>query len=1094
MSTPALTKSFVGTPRATPKPTPSPSKQEVEIPATPSRKRRRVRKQKKREEFDFNSVPGIARIILSPAVQQALGCVVDDNVTAENPWKHVAKYKIEYDLELHEKNSLFFPLKAEIAAYPGQNMLLGYVAQGATNVDLFYICLTEAAENEVSIIRAELRKKQDERMNNCVYRPIQEWSSLGSEEDVKELLILCNRPLLEVEVETEYPVLPHKVEFRCRLVQNAKDGYAELLAGRNTYSNLHKKQIDAGAQVTPVFVINEAQTVCTYPRNAGTQYHYECKLDETLTQEFQDNFKFFVNRKLKILSDMLYVGGEINFYTADYIKLIRNLKYTTVPQVAYVQEYTFLLEEGMCRGKQIASLSWHPLWTGIVACAYSDECSHSYLKYRPNKDVVTEAVYDVLPVLLWSFKDTLRPRLYLQTPREVSVVSFCPYDENILIGGCINGQVIVWDIKNKLEGVEKEEPLTVAQQRYRVLMHSLMYWMKNVKDSKTVSWAAVSELEYSHRSVVTVIKWFSPFREITRSGQLKEIPEEENRTSLQFMTAARDGTILTWDLHAKPTLAAGSFRPQRKLRRLKERPPALNVDTSPYRALNRVLKPVYKIHLLAPNTNRNLPIAALSIRQTKAEYIEKYPNPNRKFDITERIYYKPAFNRPIHPLLTKVIVGTTEGDFIIAGWEGFAYNAGEVVNQEISTIDNYGKYHDGPIISLSRTESFPDLTLTVGGKVFALWRSDFIGMPVFWRRSKYKYTSGVWNNYRPSIFRLTRSDGHIEMWHLKTRSDRYQDIMFICGLGVTGSSTHSLPMKQNIMAISDSNGALRLYFVALNLTQMTEEDKCSTYRICENEAIRKTKFLKWQADWVAKHADLIQKRKEKAALLREKTDEKNRKEKERIEEENQQLLKEEEDRLVLLKTPQPGHYEEWASRQLLEREKLRMNKLLLSKKALDINVLERQQLPLLKEIREEQEKKIKQERRLKDAPKILEDTVAMLFPDAIKKHEPPPPDPYGGGDPADVKLKYFRDYQQLEQRCQEYVRDHQHVQRFDWLRVLHVGKERRRLLDGGYSRYNHKLRLLREKVARGGFTIPVVFGDGGSASSSGESANTNSTD
>ncbi|KAF2880133.1 hypothetical protein ILUMI_26044 [Ignelater luminosus] len=1098
MSTSVLPDTPRATPKATPRSTPSPSRQDVaQSEASASRrKRRRVRKQKPRDEFDFNSVPGITKIALSPTLQQVLGCVVDNDVTAEKPWKYVPKYKIEDNLELHDKSSEFLPIKAEIAKYAGQELLLGYVTQAGTDVDLFYICLTEAAENEVSRILDIIQKRQEERMYNSVYRPIMQWVSLGSENDVDEMLILCNRPLLEVEVESKYPIMPHKVQFRFRLVQNANDGYTELLASRSTFNNLYKKQIDVATQVTPAVVTNEAQTVCTYPRNMWTQYHYEYDPDKNLTKEFWDNFESFVNRKMEILDDMLYVGGVINFYTTDYTDLVRDIKYSTVPQVAHVKEYTFLLEEGLCRGKQIASLSWHPLWTGIVACAYSYECPHSYMKYKPNKDVVTEAVYNITPVLLWSFKDALRPRLHLMAPREVSVISFCPYDENILIGGCVNGQVIVWDIKNRLEGVEKEEPLTAAQQRYRALMHSLMRWMKNVKDPKIVNCAAVSELEYSHRSVVSAIKWFSPFRELTKSGQLKEIPEGEDRRTLQFMTAARDGTILTWDLLAKPTmLKGGAYRPQRKLRRLKERPPALNVDVSPYKALNRVFKPLFKIHILEPNTNRSLPIAALSIRRTKALSVEKYPSPNRKFDITERIYFKPTFNRPTHPLLTKVIVGTTEGDFIIAGWEGFAFNAGEVVNQEVSTIDNYGKYHDGPVVSLSRSELFPDLSLTVGGKVFALWKSDFIGKPVLWKRSKYKYTSGVWNSYRPSIFRLTRADGHIEMWHLKTRSDRYQDIKFICGLGVTGSSTHPLPLQQNVMGISDSNGALRLFFVAHNLTQATEEDKWSTYRLCEREAIRKEKFLKWQADWIAKHADLIQERKQKEALLREQLEERNKMQKEKTEEENEQIMKAEEDRLALLQTPQPGHYEEWANRQWLTREKGRMNRVLLGKKALDINILEKQQLPLLKEVRDEQQKKVKQEKRLKDAPKILEDTVAMLFPDAIKKREPSPPDPYGGGDPVDVKLKYFREYQQLEQRCQEYVSSHEHVHHFDWIQVLQAGRERRKVLDGGYSRYNHKLRLLREKIARGGLPLPpTAFRHGGSASSSGPSAYTNSTD
>ncbi|ENN73385.1 hypothetical protein YQE_10012, partial [Dendroctonus ponderosae] len=54
---------------------------------------------------------------------------------------------------------------------------------------------------------------------------------------------------------------------------------------------------------------------------------------------------------------------------------------------------------------------------------------------------VYRAVHTVNLVLIWSFLDGLKPRLVLESPREVYKVSFCGFDENVLIGGCRNGQV-----------------------------------------------------------------------------------------------------------------------------------------------------------------------------------------------------------------------------------------------------------------------------------------------------------------------------------------------------------------------------------------------------------------------------------------------------------------------------------------------------------------------------------------------------------------------------------------------------------------------------------------------------------------------------
>lgn len=45
-------------------------------------------------------------------------------------------------------------------------------------------------------------------------------------------------------------------------------------------------------------------------------------------------------------------------------------------------------------------------------------------------------------ILIWSFTDCLSPKLILECPREVTSVAVCPFDNNIIVGGCINGQVI----------------------------------------------------------------------------------------------------------------------------------------------------------------------------------------------------------------------------------------------------------------------------------------------------------------------------------------------------------------------------------------------------------------------------------------------------------------------------------------------------------------------------------------------------------------------------------------------------------------------------------------------------------------------------
>lgn len=61
------------------------------------------------------------------------------------------------------------------------------------------------------------------------------------------------------------------------------------------------------------------------------------------------------------------------------------------------------------------------------------------------------------------------------------------------------------------------------------------------------------------------------------------------------------------------------------------------------------------------------------------------------------------------------------------------------------------RYHDGPVntVSCSKIE---DITLTVGGKTFALWHKDLPNRPILWRKNKHLYTTSEWNMFEVSKF------------------------------------------------------------------------------------------------------------------------------------------------------------------------------------------------------------------------------------------------------------------------------------------------------------------------------------------------------
>lgn len=189
-------------------------------------------------------------------------------------------------------------------------------------------------------------------------------------------------------------------------------------------------------------------------------------------------------------------------------------------------------------------------------------------------------------VTMWSFDEKLYPKLELETSREITCLSYCPYDENLLVAGTSNGQLIIWDLKNRLKKVETEEVLTSAQTRYRIAMRSFLNWTKREEAVRIVRPVALSNLQNSHRSAVTTIEWLDRNAFVTATGLVRIKPGGSYRF---IVTASLDGTIAFWDMDFFDEVAAKNPNAPRKLKL-----PAHMVESaSDYERLNGLFRPLF---------------------------------------------------------------------------------------------------------------------------------------------------------------------------------------------------------------------------------------------------------------------------------------------------------------------------------------------------------------------------------------------------------------------------------------------------------------------------------------------------------------------
>lgn len=366
---------------------------------------------------------------------------------------------------------------------------------------------------------------------------------------------------------------------------------------------------------------------------------------------------------------------------------------------SYLEEVFCFSDPSKCRGKYACSIDWHPVLSGIVAVSYTYNTLNTLIKSKSaNTDMFFQfnakwtffscpiddeidpefdkkLAMSTNPILIWSFDDTLYPKLELESIREVSVVSFCPYDENVLIGGSVTGQIILWDLKGRLERVETDECLTENQSHNRKLIRSFMNWTQIDDDKRIVQVAASSPADYSHKAAVTSIKWLNRKYYVASTGQLLE-SSKPNELFRHFVTASLDGTISFWDLDYVDTRDTKTSTTRKKY----NLPDYMKEEISSYERLNNVIRPNYTIAY-------DRPISNFIFDEGLFQYTPMGNSANR--ELITRIEHSVS-DVAQENLVNKFIVGSLVGTISSFICEGFLCKEGkpEYVRQ-VRTLDHH---------------------------------------------------------------------------------------------------------------------------------------------------------------------------------------------------------------------------------------------------------------------------------------------------------------------------------------------------------------------------------------------------------------------
>uniref|UniRef100_A0A8D0DV88 Dynein axonemal intermediate chain 3 n=1 Tax=Salvator merianae TaxID=96440 RepID=A0A8D0DV88_SALMN len=511
--------------------------------------------------FIISGHPEIFPLVLTEKTQEIFNCRADVDITAENPYKLVNKEDIINDMKTRAAISDFHPFKKIILDYPGEELLVVFDRE-LTYGQLFYFVATEEAKEailnppEEEDDEGEFEGVQEEH----VYRPpVQKpWVSLGSEKEIEEESVKETTRKIKYKISRLHKEFGARIKFHCRNASTDKHGYVECTSYQDKHFTIRQLEKHTGTQVVPQEREAGTQTRWPYPKNATTQYY-----PRTFSEEEREKYlssevlKDFINSVALQVEVALQQNEIMNVFFDDWKALAEDESGFAGKSDVFLKEYQSFTDLHYLKDRTVSCICWHPTIFGIIAVAVTERLSYEERVQHSGKLLLWKA-----PILFWSFADPIHPQLMLECPEDIYCFEFSPSNPNIIAGGCMNGQVVLWDISEYEERLQNAKSGGSGSTK-TVNMPSFILEQQVAKEPHLVRYCAVSSIEYGHKSVITDIHWLPDtiyFWDL-RAHRLPLQPSGEKKKEDKLVTALPDvpTTFKHLDLTWRPLIKVNLF-------------------------------------------------------------------------------------------------------------------------------------------------------------------------------------------------------------------------------------------------------------------------------------------------------------------------------------------------------------------------------------------------------------------------------------------------------------------------------------------------------------------------------------------------------
>ncbi len=584
---------------------------------------------------------GTFAVSLSAATQESLEVVASKDLIADlDPMKEINTGALKAELREKGDSSDLAGVKEPIEKARVGDALVVFDPSRRHGAE-FLLCLTDdakfsfrQAEEEALLGLVEAAKKKP-----FEYKPPQprERETLGSESAIEGAWVKNERSKIRLQVKRSAPRADDdKAEFTDRNVADAKDGlvFCESLpadvvfkkkSGAKTIWS-HVAAMDRAVQAVPVVTEGQSQTELKHPKHVAIEYEARVFSNEEVAELWKSaEMRSFLEKAETIMGEFAAtpdIMGELRpeveaFYKRDEVVVVEETR--LVPK-------TVLSDLVFTRGAVVTQAKWHPTMPGIVAVAVVENASREQYLDNLSRRIVAPNV-----VTVWSLKFPFFPQLLLRICDDVTSLDWHPFEPGTLVGGCANGQLVVWDISEYTTMLRKGDSTwdhNVLLSTQRDKLHLAEGFIP------LLHWSAESDVDHSHLGSVETVQWLP--QTVWFSHDSAYPKANTHAEEIQLISCDGDRYVLIWAMRRPPadsadddkapeavddSTSAASNASKRvkstgagweKLKLQSALPASISSSASKkyspavgkYESLNKIWRPVHKICFLNPRPRR----------------------------------------------------------------------------------------------------------------------------------------------------------------------------------------------------------------------------------------------------------------------------------------------------------------------------------------------------------------------------------------------------------------------------------------------------------------------------------------------------------